>query len=43
MFGTGLLVKSRILQWVANRRTASSETREHTEQRVDATSSGDGP
>jgi hypothetical protein len=43
MFGTGLLVKPRILQWIANRRTASSQTREHTEQRVDATSSGDGP
>jgi hypothetical protein len=43
MFGTGLLVRPRVLQWIANRRAASTQAPEHTEQRADATSSGDGP
>ncbi len=40
MFGTGLLAKPRILQWIANRRKAGIQAREHAEQRVDAASSG---
>ena len=40
MFGTGLLAKPRILQWIANRRKAGSQARKHAEQRLDAASSG---
>jgi hypothetical protein len=40
MFGTGLLVKPRILQWIAKRRKAGIQAREHAEQRLDAASSG---